>query len=228
MSNHLFLTGCDESKEWQLPWFISNFRKHSEDKLILADFGLSKEMRELCEQDDTSVAPDYLMSVESRGWFSKVEAISKTSARFGDSKVCWIDTDCEVKKDPSTIFQFVEENKLTVIVDHPWTKNGSPWTDQGVSGPWYNTGVVAYQGRPSIISLWLKEIAIEGKHRGDQEALYSLLNQGDLNRVIYISEAPHRYNVLRLDQLQDRMPKSPVIMHWTGEKGDNEIRRQMK
>ena len=228
MSDQFFLTGCDKNKEWQLPWFISNFRKHSEDKLILADFGLSQEMRELCGGEDLSIAPDHLMSVESRSWFSKIEAMSKTSVLFGDSKVCWIDTDCQVKKDPSDIFQFVEDNKLTVVVDHPWTEKGSPWIAQGVSGPWYNTGVVAYQGRPSIIDRWLAEVAVEGKHRGDQEALYSLLNQETLNRMIHISEAPHRYNVLRLDVLQDRVPKSPVIMHWTGQKGDDEIRRQMK
>jgi len=46
--------------------------------------------------------------------------------------------------------------------------------------------------------------------------------------VVHIAEAPHKYNVLRLDTLQNRVPKKPVIMHWTGHKGKDEIRRQIK
>jgi hypothetical protein len=41
----VFLTGCDEKTEWQLPWFIHNFREHNPDgRLVLADFGMSDYM----------------------------------------------------------------------------------------------------------------------------------------------------------------------------------------
>ena len=134
--------------------------------------------------------------------------------------------------DPDGIFNFVEENKLTVVVDHPWTESGSPWTPQGNCGPWYNSGVVAFEIKdlnlPTIFQNWRTEVKEEGKHRGDQEALYFLLNLGEMNRVVHIAEAPHKYNVLRLDVLQERVPNKPAIMHWTGHKGKEEIRRQMQ
>jgi hypothetical protein len=140
-----------------------------------------------------------------------------------------LDTDCEVKSDPSGIFDHVQENKLTAVVDHPWTTNGSPWTPQGEHGPWYNTGVVAFKGKPIILQEWYSEVRAKGKHRGDQEALYWLLNLGPLNRMIHMAEAPHRFNVLRLDVEQDRCPPTPpVIMHWTGRKGKEIIVEQIR
>ena len=36
-----FLTGCDDKTEWQLPWFMDNFRQHNQEaKIVLADFGM--------------------------------------------------------------------------------------------------------------------------------------------------------------------------------------------
>ena len=39
MSN-VFVTGCDHKTEWQLPWFIENFERYNDTKLIIADFGM--------------------------------------------------------------------------------------------------------------------------------------------------------------------------------------------
>ena len=37
-----FVTGCDDNTEWQLPWFMDNFRQHNQEaKIVLADFGMS-------------------------------------------------------------------------------------------------------------------------------------------------------------------------------------------
>ena len=219
-----FVTGCDKNTEWQLPWFTKNFHKHCDDNLVIADFGLSPEGKKFAKENS-----DFVVGVQSNGWFSKVETMWRMKHMFEGGQYCWIDTDCQVLSNPSGIFDYVEPNKLTVVVDHPWTENGSPWTPQGNCGPWYNSGVVAFEDRPIILQEWHSEVTnTDGKHRGDQEALYWLLNLGPMNRVIHISEAPHRYNVLRLDKLQERMPKNPVIMHWTGQKGNDEIRRQMK
>jgi hypothetical protein len=43
-----------------------------------------------------------------------------------------------------------------------------------------------------------------------------------------IADVPHRFNVLRIDHIDNNVPSNPVIMHWTGEKGNDEIRGQMK
>lgn len=217
-----FITGCDLNTEWQLPWFTKNYHTHCEEKLVIADFGMTPEGRQFAKENS-----DYIVDVKSNGWFSKVETMWKMKHML-EGQFCWVDTDCEIMRNPAGIFNYVEPNKLTVIVDHPWTENGSPWTPQGMFSPWFNTGVVAFEGRPIILESWYREVKEKDKHRGDQEALYWLLNQDAMNKVIHISEAPHRFNVLRLDMLQERVPEKPVIRHWTGHKGKEEIRRQMK
>lgn len=223
MTDKYFITGCDSNTEWQLPWFVGKYEKVCNEKLIIADFGMTPEMREFAKEHSS-----YIMDVNSNGWFSKVETMWRLRSTLGEtSYYCWVDTDCELKSDPSGIFNFVEENKLTVVVDHPWTQNGSPWTPQGNCGPWYNTGVVAFKGHPMMLQNWYAEVREEGKHRGDQEALYWLLNLDPMHRVVHISEAPHKYNVLRLDVDQFRSPSSPVIMHWTGKKGNAIIQEQI-
>ena len=221
MMNRYVLTGCDKNTEWQLPWFVENFNKVTETELIIVDFGMTPEMKRFADKK-----ADYTFEVYGQGWFSKVEAMHQMKTRFNGA-FCWLDTDCELLRDPSYIFDYVEHNKLTVVIDHPWTERGSPWTPQGNRGPWYNTGVVAFEGRPMILDRWLQEIKNK-EHRGDQEALYSILNESDTSRLINISEAPHRFNVLRLDMLQNRVPERAVINHWTGQKGNDEIRRRMQ
>jgi hypothetical protein len=222
-----FLTGCDSNTEWQLEWFLSNLRKNTDAKVVVGDFGMTKEARDWCKENF-----DYVVDVDAEGWFAKVEMMWMMKPLFGNAQYCWLDTDCEVKSNPEGIFNYIEQNKLTVVVDHPWTEGGSPWTPQGNCGPWYNSGVVAFEvanlNLPVVLQNWRTEVKEKGKHRGDQEALYFLLNLGEMNRVIHIAEAPHKYNVLRLDVLQERVPNKPAIMHWTGHKGKEEIRRQMK
>ena len=223
---NIILTGCDKNTEWQLPWFVSNFKKFctgTDCKLAIADFGMTTDAYMMAQID-----ADYVLDVEGEGgWFNKVKLFYRTHQFFGeDANICWLDTDCELKRCPHNIFKYIEDNKFTMVVDHPWTESGSPWTPQGNCGPWYNTGVVAYRGRPQIIIPWLKECET-GNHRGDQEALYYILNQDPGRRFANIAEVSHRYNVLRLDLLQERVPDDPCIVHWTGQKGKDEIRRQM-
>ena len=48
-----------------------------------------------------------------------------------------------------------------------------------------------------------------------------------MKRASIISEAPHRYNVLRIDFIDKNVPDNPVIVHHTGAKGKQTIRKQM-
>lgn len=51
---------------------------------------------------------------------------------------------------------------------------------------------------------------------------------GDImKKTIHISEAPHKFNVLRIDLIDNVAPPNPIIMHWTGQKGKLEIKKQM-
>jgi len=211
MMSEVFLTGCDKNTEWQLPWFIDNYEKHCKLPLIIADFGMSEDML-------TSISSFTIFSTARAGWFSKIEALLRTS-RVHD-KVCWLDTDCQVTGDPSGIFRYTEKNKLTMVVDHPWT------TRRPQQGEWYNSGVVAVEGTPIVLPHWLDQ-ARDGNYRGDQEALHDYIGGCPIKRISTVAVAPHKYNVLRLDVVDNNVPDRGVIMHWTGEKGNLEIQKQM-
>lgn len=209
-----FLTGCDKNTEWQLPWFLSNFKKFSPDPIMVADFGMTHEMRQYVKDH-----ADYLLDAPGEGWFGKVNAMMQMKG-VTHSKVCWLDTDCQVMRSPHGLFEYIEENKLAMVKDKPWS------TRRPQLGDWFNSGVVGFYGSPSILHKWKTECD-SGKYRGDQEALYVMMEGDPLRKITYITELPAAYNVLRLDLLDGTADPNPIIMHWTGQKGKDEIRRQM-
>lgn len=210
-----FLTGCDKNTEWQLPWFIDNYSEHSKTPLIIADFGMSEEML-------TSVSSfaHRIITCSPNGWFSKIEAMLEAGHQEF-KRVCWLDTDCQLVSDPIGIFNYVVHNKLTMVKDHPWSLR------RPQAGDWHNTGVVAFEGRPPVLRMWLTESQNQFKYRGDQESMHGLIDGNPMRKMMMIADAPHRFNVLRIDHIDNNVPQNPVIMHWTGEKGKDEIRRQM-
>jgi len=211
--SEVFLTGCDKNTEWQLPWFIDHYKKHCKLPLVIADFGMSENMLA-----DVSPFAAACFPTARAGWFSKISALLIASRQY--DKVCWLDTDCQVQRDPSGIFQYTEKNKLTMVVDHPWT------TRRPQQGEWYNSGVVAVEGTPIVLPHWLQQ-AQDGNYRGDQEALHDYIGGCPIKRISTVADAPHQYNVLRLDLVDGTAPDWGIIMHWTGEKGNLEIQKQM-
>jgi len=205
---NLFITGCDVNTEWMLPWFVENFRKHNPNaKLMIFDFGM-----------EGSHFPELRKSLrgnQDKGWFKKPAAM--ISASRIAKKVCWLDTDCHVKANIEDIFDLTEPNKLMMVEDKPWTKRRGE--------KWHNSGVVAFEDRPNILDEWASAVAINPKI-GDQEVLHRLVREG-MRRMIHIHDLPRKYNTLRLDLLDDTAPDNISIMHWTGPKGKDEIRRMM-
>ena len=208
-----FLTGCDSNTEWQLPWFIKNYQKHCNLPLLFADFGMTEDALNL-------IAPfaENVIKTPRKGWFSKINALEHYSGMY--EAVCWLDTDCQVLSDPSSIFRYTEKGKLTMVKDNPWSMR------RPELGDWYNSGVVAVEGITPMLTTWKKEAA-RGNYVGDQEALHGYINGDLMRRISTVAEAPHKYNVLRLDLIDNTVPKNPVIMHWTGQKGNLEIQKQM-
>ena len=107
------------------------------------------------------------------------------------------------------------------IRDSPWTKR------RPENGDWHNTGVVAFEGRPPTLRQWIS-VADKKEYRGDQEVMHAMIGGDAMRKVMMIADVPHRFNVLRIDHIDNNVPNNPVIMHWTGEKGNLEIRKQMK
>ena len=203
----LFITGCDASAEWMLPWFVENLRKHTDIPLMIFDFGMEgslyPELRKSCRTN-------------AKGWFKKPSAMVKAAA-FAD-QVCWLDTDCEVLGDISGVFDYIVPNKLSMVQDKPWTTRQRQM--------WHNSGVVAFQDVPQILKEW-EQMCMAPPARGDQEVLHWMLGDNPLNRMIHIEDIPNRYNVLRLQHIDNTVPKNPLIYHWTGAKGKDHIRKLM-
>ena len=65
-----------------------------------------------------------------------------------------------------------------------------------------------------------------GPMYGDQDMLHELVREG-LSREIHIRTLSKTWNTLRLDLIDGTAPKDIKIMHWTGRKGKEEIRKQM-
>tara|TARA_R110000822_G_scaffold101565_3_gene227758 strand:- start:2838 stop:3473 length:636 start_codon:yes stop_codon:yes gene_type:complete len=203
-SSNLFITGCDHNTQWQLPWFVENFKKHNPNaELLIFDFGMNDAPFSNITKKHTS---------QDKGWFKKPSAMME-SALVAD-KVCWLDTDCEVRANIEDIFEYTEPNKLCMVEDVPWsTRRGETW---------HNSGVVAFERTPNILSAWATEVSYN-PNVGDQEVLHSMLSD-PLKRMIHIKDISREYNTLRIDLLDNTAPKNIKVMHWTGAKGNDHIR----
>lgn len=206
-----FITGCDQNTEWQLPWFIENFKKHNDTPLVVADFGMSANMRYVAECMADHVTTIVNIS-GNKGWHLKTQALYNSDTYH----TCWLDTDCEVIEDISDIFDYTMVAQLNMVQDRPWTKRRPPM--------WFNSGVVSVAGKPEILRKWT-ECCFEA-NVGDQEVLHAI-TEDPLYRIQVINELPHRFNTLRLDIEDGTQPNRISVMHWTGEKGNAIIREQM-
>lgn len=217
MRDEVFLTGCDENTEWQLPWFVDNYKRWNDSRLILADFGMSKEARESAER-----AFDLVIDIKSqaKGWFKKPRAILDATQLEGVSKVCWLDTDCQITGNLEPIFGLSERGRLGMVEDRPWTRR------RNELGEWYNSGVVLVEGTPNILKMWADE-CIRNPVQGDQEVLYLMMGGDPIQKMTYICPLPHMYNTLRLDYLDGIAVKNPKVIHHTGAKGKDTIRELM-
>ena len=201
MHKKLFITGCDKKTRWMLPWFEENFRKHNPDALLHV-YDFDKEF------------------LSESHWFKKPAAMLDAARRA--HKVCWLDTDCQVKDNIENIFEYILPNKLCMVEDVPWsTRRGETW---------HNSGVVAFQNRPAILREWVNQIKnvtdTTNPMFGDQDVLHAILRQ-EMNRLIYIRDLPRKFNTLRLDLLDKSAPEKISIMHWTGAKGKEYIREMI-
>ncbi len=197
--SNLFITGYDKNNEWMLKWFLDNFTKHNETPILPFDF-------------DDFQAP----IGNASNWFKKPFAMIDASRNA--ERVCWIDLDCHVQGCIDDIWDYVEPNKLGMVEDLPWSTRSKE--------KWHNSGVVAFEGRPFILDTWASEISLHPKI-GDQEVLHNIVKHG-LGRLIHITDLPRRYNTLRLDVIDNTVPKDMKVMHWTGYKGKDEIRKMIQ
>lgn len=204
-----FLTGADMNTEWQLPWFFENYKKHNDTPILFADFGVID--RDAIEPHVHAIID--MTKVQERGWFKKPKALYHAPAQ----KLVWLDTDCQVLQDISSIFDLLQPDQLNMVEDRPWAKRRG--------GVQFNSGVVGIVDKPIILGMWANWIS-EGSEVGDQETLTANLNP--ITQMKYINPLPNEYNWLRLQIENDNEPATNAkIIHWTGQKGNDRIRSMM-
>jgi hypothetical protein len=54
------------------------------------------------------------------------------------------------------------------------------------------------------------------------QVLHDLMRD-PLTRITHIESIPNRYNVLRIQHIDNTVPKNPLVYHWTGIKGKQHI-----
>ena len=208
-----FITGCDYTNEWMIPWFVENYKKHNTAPLIFANFGVNNLGSIRHHFHAVMNAED---NTEVNGWFKKPKVMCSSPAH----KTVWLDTDCQVLTNIDDIFDLLEPNKLKMVEDKPWT------TRRGTNGPWYNSGVVGFIGQPMILRNWASWVKQNTSEVGDQEVLYAKLDM--MGKLTYINPLPNEYNWLRLQLEHDNQDSwNKKIIHWTGRKGKDRIREMM-
>lgn len=225
--DRVFITGCDKHTEWMLPWFLKNYNDYNNDPIVFCDFGVSKEMLKWCHKNFDDVIENRIFEREKQkfkgpAWWLKPLAICEVN---GHKKV-WLDTDCEVLRNISSIFDHLEPNKINLVQDRPWSKRRGEI--------WHNTGVVGVIGIPTILVDWIMECQKIGGgftfgdlHKGDQDALHEFIGQDAMRRWSLVHDLPNKYNWLRLQLYDGHDDENKLIIHWTGRKGKDEIRKKI-
>jgi len=213
LSNDVFLTGCDKNTEWMLKWFYSEYLQHNSTPMVFANFGVTDEMLSWVNDNFHEVLD--MTKETGKGWFLKPISMLTASKKY--DKVCWIDTDIHVLKYIGDIFRYSKADKLGMVQDRPWSKRHGEM--------WYNSGVVLVEGTPRILHEWIEAIKTNPS-KGDQETLHYYLGT-PLNQDIFIEPLSHIYNNLRLDIIDGIDNPNKRVMHWTGNKGKDVIRKLM-
>ena len=209
-----FITGCDINTEWQLEWFLKNYRKHNETPIIFCNFGISPDMLAwvMTQSDFCHI---YEIPKQSKsGWFYKPAALLHSPAK----ETVWLDTDMQILGDVSGAFDYIEDEKLAMVEDKPWSKRRGE--------TWHNSGTVGIRNKPQILKDWYANTQ-KSTQVGDQEVLHEMVKKDALTRMRYITDLPNKYNWLRIQLLDGQDSRDKLVMHWTGHKGKLEIRKQM-
>ena len=207
----MIITGVDHSHEDLLEWWINNALKHMPMMRIgIMDFGMSPACRgRINDRYPVEFSrPFNGTGPKKLGWFYKVEAVIKSPSQ----SVCWLDVDCEILSDVSNIFELVPKGMIGLTRDV-------------IRGNWWATGVIVVNDRPSLLETWDKRLNAGDGIRGDQEALYELINNKAHEQI---QELPQDYQWLRLSLRKGRDSPTKKIMHWTGPSGKEIIREKIK
>ena len=204
-----FITGVDNVQEWMLPWWYDNYIKYNNKyNLYICDFGMSQKAIDWSNNITETIK---LKDNYDFTWFKKPIAIKKAHNKY--KNVVWIDIDCEIRSDMKDLFNFAQKGFAVTIDTHAWFCRNP----QALA-----TGVIAVTKGNKVLKKWIEMIEKQrNKFRGDQEILNDIVVREGREGITIM---PGIWQGLRC---AGDNPKNK-IMHWTGPKGKEIIKKQME
>ena len=207
----MIITGVDHSHEDLLEWWLKNVYKHHNYNVEVGvmDFGMSPALRGRLEDNYPATFSRPFNGTKARkiGWFYKVQAVMDCPSK----SVCWLDVDCEILTDISDVYNLVPSGMIGLTRD---------W----VRGNWWATGVIVVNDRPSLLEHWDRRLNADDGIRGDQEALYELVGNKEHEQI---QELPQDYQWLRISLNKGKDSPTKKVIHWTGPRGKEHIRKNL-
>lgn len=141
MTDKSFLVGASENQADILFWWIRQCKHfHPDIPIQIADFGMSeKTLSQLLgfEIHDCKGKREPV-------WFNKTAALLKSSSDI----TLWMDIDTEFIRNVYDIFDLAQDNKIGLVKDQFYVRQGNPQ---------YNTGVILVKGKTNLLELWNKK-----------------------------------------------------------------------
>jgi len=204
IGKYCVVTGCDSNHDWILEWWYNRYRQDNKYPVYFADFGMSLEARNWCAENGKLI--DLRFRHKRKNWFKKPLAILACQYE----QIIWVDSDCEIRGNLSPIFEYIRRGiGVTLDPHNPWIKSNDVVA----------SGVVAVEHGNNLIIEWARDCLAAHKIRGDQEVLNRLIQERKREIVIM----PPEYQWLRIDGDNP----DALIMHWTGVRGKDYIRKSL-
>lgn len=199
------VTGCDSAHEWMLPWWFDHYRRKNKYPITFADFGMSRHMVDWCRQRGHLLDLSFKCK---KNWFKKPLAVLMA----GYKDVLWLDSDCEIRADMAPLFEFAKGFGVTLDPHNPWCKkNGCKKV--------VASGIISTHIDNDLAVEWAYKCLEAHKFRGDQEVLNEIIKHTPQR----VDIMPPEYQWLRIDGDKEGV----LVMHWTGSRGKQHIRKQM-
>ncbi len=211
-ANRAVVIAAEKKCEWLLQWWHRNYSAHNDHPVHVIDLGLTQKTRTWCESIGTVFDLPQEFPRFRKGWFYKPAAFVLSDA----DEILFLDLDCEIRGSLLPVFEVLDDKPLLAKDRYIMRE----YRDRFEPDNHFNTGVIASRRVDPLMLDWGQmTLDCHTQYRSDQEIFNEVIKE----RKGAVDELPQPFNRLRLDGDDP----SAIIMHWTGEIGKEEIRRQM-
>lgn len=231
------IVGCDEQQEWILPWWWNHYSTHNHSPVLFVDFGLSTEAAQWCEQRGKviSLPPDLPLITPREeigkstierweaaygngfwkarpSWFKKPFALLQTPFE----KTLWLDLDCEVRADISSLFSpTIEEISLAPEPEYV-QEHMQAFSIRQKEEKIYNSGVLLYRHDSPTILEWAQACISRADDFWSDQHLLSRLIFEKQKKIIELSQLYNWHMAFGPNE-------QAHIVHWLGDVGKEYI-----